>query len=254
MISLRGGELRVLALRGTVWVDSIEEDDLSLEAGQILVLAEGVSLTVCAVELPDEVLAIQLDGGRPMPLRMAVYSLVLLPQPELIARYLPQAAARLWSTAEGWAIQVDGAAPKMIKPGRSWKAGDLQIVAVTVSARSSELATTLNRPEPLHIVARHTTVHIHRPRRTVVTVDGLRGRLLSELVVMGCPAPWETIAEGLWPDEANRTRLRRRWDRIRQRLTALLRDSGIREDLVRTDGQGNFELLLMAGDVAVDES
>ncbi len=248
MVSLRGGALSLMRLRGSVVVQGIEEDELPLEVGQILCLAPEVRLEVIALSGSSEVLAVQVGGAPPWPLSMAVYSLVTRPHPELVARYLPDAPARIWSTAEGYSIQVGGAEPRMIKPGRSWSVGGVAVRAVTIDSRRAGLASTIREDEPLMIIDRFTTVHIRRPRRSVVIIDGLRARLLSELVTFGCPTAWQQVAGRMWPGEVDELRLRRRWDRIRQRLRDQLRDAQIREDLVRTDGHGNVELLLRPGD------
>lgn len=252
MVSLRGGALSLMRLRGSVVVQGIEEDELPLEVGQILYLAPEVWLEVLSLSGTPEVLAVQLGGEQPWPLSTAVYSLITRPRPELVARYLPEAPARIWSTAEGYTIQVGRDEPRMIKPGRSWSLGGLTVRAVTIDSRRAGLPSTVRGDEPLTIIDRFTTVHIQRPRRSVVIIDGLRARLLSELVTFGCPTAWQQIAGRMWPGEVDELRLRRRWDRIRQRLRDQLRDAQIREDLVRTDGHGNFELLLMPGDKVLE--
>ena len=104
MVSLRG-ELRLLALRGPLLLDGVEDDDFPLAVGQVITLAEGVSLEVVEVVVPERGLALQA-GGEVWPLRAPTYSLLLEPQPQLVPRYHPHAAARVWSGAEGWLLQV----------------------------------------------------------------------------------------------------------------------------------------------------
>lgn len=253
MLSLRGGELRLLALRGSLSLDGVEDDDFPLEPDQEITLAEGVSLRVASVVLPEKVLALTV-GGQVWPLRATSYSLLLVPQPQLVPRYLPAAAARVWSAAEGWSLQVGDAPARMIRPGRSWSVGAHTVSATMVETRQLSASTTMGGPDPLRLVVRFTTVHIHRPRREPALIDGLPGRLLSELALSGSPVPWEPLAREIWSDEPSRRKLRKRWDRVRQRLTATLRDNGIRDDLVRTDHSGNFEVLLLPGDAVVDEA
>ena len=252
MLSLRG-ELRLLALRGTLTLDGIEDDDFPLEAGQEITLADGVTLSVEEVVVPAQVLALKL-GGEVWALRAPSYSLLLSPQPQLVPRYLPAAAARVWSGAEGWLLQVGDSPAQLIRPGRTWSLGDRTISVVLVATHGLSAAPTVGRIEPLNLVVRFTTVHIHRPRREPALIDGLPGRLLSELALSSSPVPWEPLARGIWTDAPSRQKLRKRWDRVRQRLTAQLRDNGIRDDLVRTDNSGNFEVLLLPGDRVTDES
>ena len=61
MISLRGGELRLLGLRGLFVVDGPPVQEVTLREGLEVQLAPGVSLEVLEIELPDAVLALQSD-------------------------------------------------------------------------------------------------------------------------------------------------------------------------------------------------
>ena len=74
---------------------------------------------------------------------------------------------------------------------------------------------------------------------------------------MAAPVPWEVLAGELWPEldpNLDRDRLRKNFDRVLRRLRLKLREHNLRDDLVRSDGQGNYELLLHAGDTTVDEA
>jgi hypothetical protein len=70
---------------------------------------------------------------------------------------------------------------------------------------------------------------------------------------MGGLASWEAIASEIWTDDPDRLLLRRKWDRNLQTLRRHLRDAEMRPDLVRADGKGNFELVLLADDEVEDE-
>jgi hypothetical protein len=60
------------------------------------------------------------------------------------------------------------------------------------------------------------------------------------------------VAGELWPDEADATLLRKRFDVLLGRLRARLREARIGADRVRTTGTGQVELLLLPGDVVED--
>ena len=94
-------------------------------------------------------------------------------------------------------------------------------------------------------------------------LDGIAARIISELVALGGPAPWELVAAQIWPagsepesaeqpDLLDRTQLRRRWDISLARLRRKLRDARVRPDLVRACGTGQVELLLCSGDTVED--
>ena len=61
------------------------------------------------------------------------------------------------------------------------------------------------------------------------------------------------MAQSLWGKREGNT-LRMSWDRALRRLRERLREGGVRENLIRADGKGNFELFLMPGDRVVDET
>ncbi len=62
MVSLRGGELRLLGLRGMFAVDGKPVQDLVLQPGVEFELAPGLLFSVLEVELPKAVLAVEGEG------------------------------------------------------------------------------------------------------------------------------------------------------------------------------------------------
>lgn len=251
LVSLRGRELHLLALRGQLQVDGVVEDDVILEAGQRVRLADAVDLDVVAVDLPERVLAVDLPG-QTRELCAPVYSLVVEPSVDLVPAYVVGAPARIWSTAEGWSIDV-GRGSEGLRPGRVWTVGDVTLRAHEVTLGDVGVAATLAGAEPLTLVVRTTTVHIQRSRRPPLPIDGLPGRVLSELALMAAPAPWMAVATEIWGAH-DPGWLRTNWDRTMRRVRARLREGGVREDLVRPDGRGNVELYLHPGDHVVDEA
>lgn len=251
LVSLRGRELHLLALRGGLEVDGAPEDEVLLVEGLVVRLAGVVDLEVGRVDLPERVLALALPGQL-RELCAPVYSLVLDPEPDLVPTYVEGAAARVWSTAEGWTGDF-GRGPEAVKAGRAWDVAGVHLEAREVALGEVGSAATTGRLEPLTIVARTTSVHIQRPRRPPVTLDGLPALLLSELATMGAPAPWTVVAGELW-GKRDPARHRMSWDRALRRLRTRLREAGIRDDLVRADGRGNVEVFLHPGDRVVDEA
>lgn len=79
-------------------------------------------------------------------------------------------------------------------------------------------------------------------------------RLVSELVALGGPAGWATLAGELWPDEADLLLQRGRLDTVLSRVRRRLRAAGVRADLVHTDGAGTMELLLYPHDRVEDRT
>ncbi|MFT4978980.1 MAG: hypothetical protein ACI8S6_004890 [Myxococcota bacterium] len=258
MVSLRGEQMYLLALRGQISIDGVPEDEVRLHPAQELYLAEDVALRVEQVILPDKILALRL-GQQPLrPLRAPIYSvLTALEEPEMVPQFVADAAARMWSTTDGWTLQIADRPPEILRANRSWDLGGVELASAQLplselSQRSTSMGSS--RYEKLQLVVRYTSVHILRENRAPAILTGLPAQLLTELAVMGCPAYWQVVAEQLWRDGAPPRRLRRRWDRTLERLRAALAESGIRDDLVRADNQGNYEAFLLPSDEMLDES
>lgn len=254
LVSLRGRELRLLALRGSLCVDGTPEDEVTLVPGLVVELVPGFALTVLEVTLPERVLSLELADQPPRELCASSYSLVLTPAPDLVPRYLPDAPAYVWSTSETWMIRVGRGREELIQPARSWTIDGVKLRALLMDVDAFASAPTETGPGAwaLEIVARFSTVHVRRGRGMPFTIDGLEGRLLAELIALGAgPTPWELVAEQVWPGQPPR---RKRWDTVLYRLRQKLREHGVRDTLARMDGSGNIELHQMPDDRVKDES
>lgn len=257
MVSLRGGELKLLALRGRLAVGSAPLTEVVLEPGLDIRLARGVSLGVSAVEVPEHVLAIESEGMARRQLELQSASLVVEPEPELRSGYVDGADAYLWSDGESMCLRVGDAPVVQLEAGQELVIGgrSFHIVAEAMErlgARSTRLQGRLH--PPLRIVVSFDTAAIHREGQPAVGLGGMSARIMSELVALDGPAHWSTISGELWRDVTDEVPLRRRWDRNLARLRCKLRDAGVRPDLIRSDGSGNCELFLYPGDETDDRS
>lgn len=255
MISLRGQDLKLLALRGRFTVDGRSRDTLVLEAGQRITLAEGLELLVEEVSFPAAVFAIE-GKGLPRVAVAGVCSLLTKPRPELVPRLVPDAPAHLWGDGEGWCLSMNGVS-RPIKPGDTWEVEGRRFSAVAMSLESSgRSATHLDGgvSRKLRIVAHFNTAHIHPEGGESLPLSGLTARLLSEMVTFAGPVPWEVLARELWPAEDDVHLLRRKLDVTLSRVRARFREGRIRPDLVRSDGFGHVELFLLPGDVVEDRT
>lgn len=249
VVSLRGHELKLLALRGRFSVHGRTVSELALRAGQRVELAHGLTLDVLAVEVPTEVLGVRAAGARAQVLPGAC---ALAVDPPRITRSAdPSAVAHLWPRAGQWRARVGAAMPFDLDPGTTFDAGGATWEAVLVplvpATAPTELDPTL--AEPLHVVARYDTVHLFRPTRTPAQLSGLSARLVSELVAFGQPVHWEVLSGELWPDGGSRKQL----DMALVRLRRHLREQHVRSDLVRATGVGTLELFLRPGDRVEDQ-
>ena len=176
---------------------------------------------------------------------------------EFSLRFDPDALAQLWSDGVGWRIQAKGGEAVELVAGEGVTVGRHRVEAVMVPLiRAGQDATVLGgRVHPrLRIVANYDTAHIHRDGLEPVLLSGNGARILGELVALDGPAAWEVVAGQIWRDEPEAHRLRRRWDVNLGRLRAKLEQHGVRPDLVRSDGTGNVELVLLPGDEVDDRT
>lgn len=255
LVSLRGQELKLLALRGRFAVGGRSVGSLVLEAGQRITLAEGLDLVVEEVTLPAAVFAVEGDG-LPRMVVVGTCSLITRPRPELVPRLEPGAPAWLWSDGEAWCLSIGGAT-RRVKPGDTWELDGRQFRAVglsldTVGRTVTRLDGGVSRA--LRIVAHFDTAHIHPLGGNPLALSGLAARVVSEVVSFDGPVPWEVLAKELWPGEDDSHVLRHKLDVTLSRLRSRLREAGVRPDLVRSDGFGHVELFLHDGDEVEDRT
>ncbi|MEM6925315.1 MAG: hypothetical protein AAF602_00185 [Myxococcota bacterium] len=252
MVSLRGADLKLLALRRWFTIDGDRASEAVLEAGQVVGLAPEVVLEVLAVHIADHCLGLDGVVGGPHLLMGSVHSLRLGPDGVYAeASYIAEAPARVFSTGDGWALEHGET--------RDLSAGDVFVVEdhevrVVALDRMATQTTLEGFAAALTLVVRHDTVHLHRESRPVVTLSGVPARIVSEVALLGAPVPWYVAAGEVWRGDRHRHVLRQNWDRNLRTLRRHLKAAGIRPDLVRPDGHGNVELHLFPGDRMVDET
>lgn len=253
MVSLRGGELRLVGLRGRIGVGGQWLGEVELYPGLVVAMAPGLELRVEDVSLPEAVLALEGDGLARQVLHSAC-SLVLRPRPFLEPSVHPDAAAVIWSSGLGFTVRIGTEPTRPMLPGDTFQVDGRTFRAVAVPTTGSITdATAASRlAGPLHIVARYDTVHIARDGETVV-LAGLSARILSELIAAGRPMSWDALAGELWGHDEGRDSLRRKLDVAMFRLRDRLRKARVRPDLVRASGTGVFEVVLHPRDVTVDQ-
>ena len=257
LVSLRRGELYLLSLRRLPGVRGKPVSEVRLTTGLVVELADGLGLVVEEVTTPARVLAIKAAGLGVRPLGQ-VASIVAGPPPRLVGRFVPGAAAHLWSVSdEQWRVRIGDGAPQPIAPGDSFAVGELAVTLCLTDLAAAGHAPTVRGgglEAPLRLIAHYDGVEIHRANQPVLTVGGIGARLISELVAFGGPVGWETLARELWRDEVDALELRHRWDVALSRLRARLREAGLRADLLRSDGGGQLQLVMYDGDQVVDRT
>ena len=253
MVSLRGGDLWLLALRRRLAVGEQSVAEVRLEPGLRVGLAQGLEVEVEAVELPTEALAIEAPG-LPTTMLPGVCSLRAMPQIVVSTRYEPDAPCRIWDAGDGWR-RAQGGVTTPLAPGDAWTVEGVPFRAVAVPVGRAGLSPTRvtgGIDPPLRIVTAWETAQIQAGEAPPLILSGVHARILSELAALGGPASWEVVAREVWPEEDDVWALRKRWDVNLGRLRGRLRAAGIRSDLVRAAGTGQVELVLRRHDVVED--
>lgn len=257
MISLRGATLKLLGLRGVLAVKGRRVPDVTLMPGMRVFLARDLYLTVLEVEVPSHTLALRVGDLPPQILSSSVYSLFVNPVPQMRPRHDPSADGWVWSTGKDWSWQAKGGSVQTVTLEEDLKVRGVIFRAEPIPVRQSASDETVGIGQlhpPMHLIARYDSFHIHRSGRDPVVISGIASRILSELVAFGGPTNWETVAREVWRQETDRNQLRRKWDVNLARLRKRLHDHQIRPDLLKSDGKGNLELIVDAGDRVSDET
>lgn len=253
LISMRGTALKLLALRGRFVVDDKQVSEAELAPGQRVRLAKDIGFDVLEVDVPGDVLALEGDGLARQILG-GVCALRLAPRPEIVPGFASDADAVFWNDDGEWSMRL-GAEDVPLVPGDTFVIGERTFRAVAVPLYSGPQTIAWDELEaPLSLIVRYDTVHIHRDGHTSVALDGISARILSELATIALPVAWQSVAAEIWTDEDDVISLRRKWDTSLTRLRKKLRDSRIRQDLVRADGNGNFEIFLRTKDRVDDQT
>lgn len=257
LVSLRLGELRLLALRGRFAVGRQRLSDLRLVPGLEITLSADTRIKVLAVVTPRELLGIEGEGLDRQILPGAC-GLVVDPTPALVSPLPVDPDVTFWHNGSGWRYRPRGARALALMEGDTWTVAGRTFRAVVLEAQSSGEGVTVidgGLERPLRIVAQYDTVHVYRGDKDPepAVVSGVAARVISELAAMDAPVPWRILAAEVW-GELGEASLRRRLDVACSRLRTRLREQGVRPDLVRATGTGHYELFLHQRDSVEDRS
>jgi hypothetical protein len=255
-VSLRASQLVILALRGRVRCDGRDAPRLELRVGQEIELAQGVTIGVAALHLPETVLALEGDGVARQVL-FGVTSVVMKPSPHLVTGYVADAAALVWSDGLAWRARITGQRVRPLRAGDVLTVDGVSFRALAVAGAGADAVETVPRAggDRLRIVSLFDSVQIWREgANEPCLLKGQPARLVAELLALGGPVRWEVLAEDLWNDGADSGTLRHRLDITLMKTRRLLTAAGVRRDLVTSHRNGWIELLLFPGDVADDRA
>jgi hypothetical protein len=174
-VSLRGAELKLLSLRGSLAVAGETRPSITLSPGQRITFARGVEALVREVALPESLVALQGDG-LPSIVLHGNASLIAGPAPRLLPRHDPEADAHLWSVGERWRLAVRGEASRDVGVGDSFTVGTQAFRLVFLKVERAGVAATAGVAPggTLRLVTDFDTAQIHRMGHPPVLVGGSR--------------------------------------------------------------------------------
>lgn len=255
MVSLRGGELKLLALRGRFAIGAKPISELTLGPGQRIFMTRDLALDVISVTLPERVIALTGDD-LPQVVLSGVCSLVMDPRPAVVPGLRSGAMAQLWNTEDIWHLQLPGEASRELEAGDQFDSHGNSFRAISVAIDTASPACTRldgRVHRNLTIVAHFDSVDIERKAEPTFHFGGKPARIVSELVSFGGPVDWHVLADEVWGAGRPRHQQRRILDVTLLRLRKKLSAAGIRPDLVNADGSGHLALSLKDGDRVVDK-
>lgn len=251
MVSLRGRDVHLLALRGRFQVNGKTHSDVVLAPGMQVAFAPGLVLEVGAIQVPELVFACEAPGV-PRQILCGVTSLYGTGRAAIVHGWKKGADDYIWPTGDAWMRGRDDG--EVLSFGDSWRVGEVEFRVVGERLAGADVtAVDARYHQPIRLIARYDTVQIARDGHPTVLLSGHMARVLSDLVVARAPISWQDLAESIWGN-LDKGVLRRRWDMQLVRFRHKLRSQGIREDLLSADGSGLLALVLGPGDVTVDET
>lgn len=254
MVSLRGGALWLLGLRGALSLRraggaSLPEEwrrvaELELAPGQRVRLGERAIIEVLEVALPTAELTLCLPGGEVVPLspELALAASLLGPPFEVTPGFVPGAVLRLFNPGDGWCAEhADGRQEELIPHSRLDVAG----ASVVIGERpfgGGGAPTRSAAPSRSCTVDWEGTVLRERGGARL-TLRGKANELVCELSLER--QAWsdsDTVATAIWPDEADPKKLNQRWHKTLWTLRQALVSAGLPDDLVLTDYRHGYRL------------
>lgn len=250
LISLRGGALHILSLRGRIEVDGETRTEVRLEPGRRIRLGRGAELRVDSVSVPPVRHVLEGIGRVPLEITEPVLSVLLEATPALASGVRPGAAAVVRAYEGGLWMRVRGEAPELMRSGESW---DLQghSVRYVALAGEGERQTVLHTPRPLRLVSEGPVVWVVSPPGEPLPLAGLAAELLRVLARSGDPLHWESLCARLWRVR-DQAAWRQRLDALRKDLRSRLRAAGLRDDVVWSS-VGYYRLNLHPSDALVGD-
>ena len=239
MVSLRGQELRLLSLRGWLWVEGSHVSEVVLTKGLVVGLCPDLLLTVTEVSLPSTLLALRCPDGSVHPLHAHLgeaASLVGGPPWALVAGHRLEARARL-TVADGWFVSVDAGPPVELLPGGRIGLPGLELGVEEVPFVGGGADPTATQGSPRWTCAVELSLtRFWKEERPVLTLRGRPHQLLAELAAFGPGevVDWRFVSTMIWTDVSDEQGLLNNFHKTLKVLRQKLLESGLPTTLVQS--------------------
>jgi hypothetical protein len=259
LVSLREGQLKLLALRGRIARrGEAPVSELVLSPGLEVKLARGLSLQVQAVSLPMCVLALRL-GGVEVALVAPEYSLTSAPL-ALSPGFHAGARGYIWSGDERWFLQLGDQPVQPLEEGAGVEIDGERLEVTTLPLAALAASRTVGVAQPvsaepgLRLEVHLEATLLYREAQLLARLSGNSARLVHALAELHPdPRHWAELAREVWnhgrqyprcEEQAYRNRFHATLRRLRQHLA----ERGVREDLVGQASHGGWRLNLAPED------
>lgn len=245
MVSLRGGTLWLLALRGRLQMRGRTLSEVPLNDDTRVELADGLWLCCEGIDLPDEVVGVRVNGGPPQVLN-GTTSVFSGPPARLRAGFDVEADAQLWPVGNEWTLSSGADEPRTLEPGTTVRVGAAELTAEWVPLAVADQTRT--RPTirgPVQWIVTADGVRLDKSGHAVHEISGIPGRILSALLLDDGSLHWMQLCSRVWPEDQSRlVSLRNRLDVGLVKVRERLREAGATEVRVAMDGAGHVRLVL----------
>lgn len=239
LISLRGGCLKLLALRGRFSVRGEVVAEAMLEPGLVIGFAPDLLVTCETISLPAQLVGVKV-GGLPAMTLMGTTSFRLRESPKVLQGFDPGAELVFWPMGEQWRARVEGEDARTVVFGDTFEAGGRPVEIITVDLKhAAQTSTKLGLRPPMRLHCADRRVRVEREGEQPVFIAGVPGRIFHSLLSRDLSATWRDVVSDVWPGDAStETALRRRFDAGLARLRGRIEELTGRDDFFQLDGTG----------------
>lgn len=247
MVSLRGGALWLLSLRGRFRVDGTLLGEVELVPGLVVDLSPGTRLTCVGVELPEAIVGIDVAG---LGVSVLAGTTSLLKDPVRLEPGLVEGAqAVFWPLEERWMIRRGSMGDEELRIGVIEGLEGVDACALLIPLdKTARTRTVPVSGNALSLEWCRTDLVLHVGEEQSLRLTGLSARLLGVLMEEESPLHWVEVCARVWPeDKSDPLSLRNRLDVGVSRLRLRLRELALPALAVSFDGSGYLRLLVPSG-------